>query len=137
MLMLRRQKEPYLGMWAMPGGKVELGEHPDEAMLREFQEETGLAGEIARFCGTVSEVLAGEAGPSHFLLYLFAVRVTGGALTEGPEGPLQWLTPDELSGVTIPSDEWMIRNMLLAENGPRLATLTATESSVAVVKLHR
>lgn len=35
------------GRWNLPGGGVEHGEHPEEALVREFEEETGLAAEIS------------------------------------------------------------------------------------------
>ena len=37
---LRRQSE-FPGVWTLPGGGVEQGEHPDDAVVREFAEETG------------------------------------------------------------------------------------------------
>lgn len=135
-LMLRRQNEPYIGLWSMPGGKIHVAEHPDAAMLREFQEETGLTARIERFCGAVSEILPTEAGPSHFLTHVFRLSVAGGSLTESDEGPLQWLRPDELQGVAIPSDEWMVRHMLLESGGPRLVCMDATERNVMIQAKH-
>ena len=41
-LVMRRNKEPNLGLWIAPGGKVEIGESPYETARREMLEETGL-----------------------------------------------------------------------------------------------
>ena len=41
-LILRRNEEPYAGEWDLPGGFVEMGESPMEAVVREVAEETGL-----------------------------------------------------------------------------------------------
>ena len=43
-LMMERRKQPNLGLWVAPGGKVERDESPHEAALRELREETGLEG---------------------------------------------------------------------------------------------
>lgn len=133
-LMLRRQKEPWLGLWSMPGGKMEVGEHPDAAMKREFREETGLDVEIERFCGALSELIPENS--SHFVIYLFQVRVVGGELKESGEGPLQWMRPEEIKGVAIPSDEWMLEHMLLRKDGPLLATLDSDDTHVMIRSLH-
>jgi mutator protein MutT len=42
-LLIRRGKEPLRGRWVIPGGTVEAGETLHEALVREVQEETGLA----------------------------------------------------------------------------------------------
>jgi mutator protein MutT len=41
-LLVRRGKEPLRGRWVVPGGRVELGETLEEALVREVQEETSL-----------------------------------------------------------------------------------------------
>jgi 8-oxo-dGTP diphosphatase len=41
-LSIKRGKDPYKGMWANPGGNIDEGESPDEAAVRELEEETGI-----------------------------------------------------------------------------------------------
>ena len=41
-LLMHRNKEPNLGLWTAPGGKIESGESPHETARREMAEETGL-----------------------------------------------------------------------------------------------
>jgi ADP-ribose pyrophosphatase YjhB (NUDIX family) len=50
-LVLERSQEPYRGRWELPGGFVEAGERPDEAVRREIYEETGLFVASSRILG--------------------------------------------------------------------------------------
>jgi ADP-ribose pyrophosphatase YjhB (NUDIX family) len=42
LLLIRRGNPPHAGRWSLPGGRVEAGESPEQAIEREVREETGL-----------------------------------------------------------------------------------------------
>jgi len=41
-LLIQRKNDPYKGEWALPGGFMDMNETPEQAVIRELQEETGL-----------------------------------------------------------------------------------------------
>ena len=53
-LLIRRARPPFRGMWALPGGFVELRETVEETVSRELREETGLAGRPWKLVGVYS-----------------------------------------------------------------------------------
>lgn len=52
-LVVRRGRPPRMGLWSLPGGRVERGETDAEAVVREVLEETGLDVTVVRLLGTV------------------------------------------------------------------------------------
>lgn len=55
-LLIERKHPPFEGMWALPGGFLEMDETLDEAALRELQEETGIEGVELKQFHTFSKV---------------------------------------------------------------------------------
>lgn len=107
-LLLRRHKPPYQGLWSLPGGKIEADEDLKAAALREAREETGLNTRYVRYAGLVCEhlVQAGQLKGS-FLLHLSVLQADTDAVVESEEGPLRWFSMDELRETkepVIPSD---------------------------------
>ena len=104
-LMLYRNKkkeDPNEGKWIGVGGKFEPGELPDDSMLREVKEETGLVPDNYHFCGVI-----------HFFsdewededMYLYRAEIESGAtdsaeaadaITACDEGELRWISECEL-----------------------------------------
>jgi NAD+ diphosphatase len=94
LLALRRAHEPCLGAWDLPGGFVEAGEPPSEAVVREIAEETGLAVELLGVLGAYASVY-GETG-RHTVDVGFRARVTGGELRLSDEkSEAGWFAADD------------------------------------------
>lgn len=94
-VLIRRGSGPYEGMWALPGGFVEVGETVENAAVREAKEETNLDVELERLVGVYSEPDRDPRG--HNVSVTFLARVTGGdpeAATDADE--VSVLDPSEV-----------------------------------------
>jgi len=78
-LMVRHRMGDNRVFWAPPGGGLDYGETTEEALIREFQEETGLDVRVKRFL-FVHEFLK---KPLHGIELFFEVERIGGELTQG------------------------------------------------------
>ncbi len=100
-LLMRRNKEPNLGLWVAPGGKVEWGESPYECALRELQEETGLQGQNLIFRGLITEVSPRPDWQWMLFLYV-ATNFSGHLVGDEREGAFRWWTLSEAFQISMP-----------------------------------
>jgi len=88
-LLMHRHKEPNLGLWVAPGGKVELDESPYDAAQRELWEETGYRVTDLAFRGFCTEVC--ERPDWQWFLFIFvSEHFTGELHADLREGALAW-----------------------------------------------
>ncbi len=88
------------GLWEFPGGKIEAGEVPEYALMRELREELGIE---TRPCGMWPIGFASHAYPDfHLIMPLFAIRVWKGDPTPKEGQKLKWVTIQDLYGLDMP-----------------------------------
>lgn len=88
------------GVWQIPGGGIDHGEHPADAVVREFAEETGLTVAVTGLRAVVADVLWGK----HTDRVIYDVAVRGGGLRDEAEGSTDlaaWIAPRELAGLAL------------------------------------
>lgn len=89
------------GLWTLPGGGVEHGEAPDDAVVREFLEETGFRVRVAGPRSVTADVfrLPGTDFWEHTDRIIYDVEIIGGKLTDEVEGTtdrVAWVTPSDV-----------------------------------------
>ena len=100
-LLMRRNKEPNMGLWVAPGGKVEAGESPYDCAVRELREETGLQAQEIRFRGLVTEV--SPRSDWQWMLFLYVVTDLSGKLKgDEREGEFHWWSVGEVRSLPMP-----------------------------------
>ena len=82
LLLVQRAVEPGKGKWCLPGGFQETGETPEQCALREFSEETGLAG---RLQGLIALEMGRNPLAGEVLVAGYRVMVSGGELRAGDD----------------------------------------------------
>lgn len=81
-ILLARWLGPDGKRWILPGGGIDHGEHPHDAVIREFEEETGHHIEVERLLGIDSELRHETERDYHALRVLYEVRIVGGELRD-------------------------------------------------------
>jgi 8-oxo-dGTP diphosphatase len=114
-LIVRRGPHDRLAFkWEFPGGKIESGETPEEALSRELREELGIETEVGEF------LCASRHAYPHLSveLLVYRVRHLAGEITLCVHDSLAWASPADLDGFDFPEANRKVIAMLQGREGP-------------------
>jgi 8-oxo-dGTP diphosphatase len=108
------------GLWEFPGGKVEHGETPEQALVRELNEELGISINPASLSpvGFASEQL----GHRHLILLLFSCHLWEGVPKPLDADALLWISPSELSTLAMPPPDVQLIDLLKTQLAAKVPT---------------
>lgn len=103
----RPEGKALAGLWEFPGGKVEPGERPEQALIRELKEELGI--DVTEAC-LAPFVFASHAYDSfHLLMPLYLCRRWSGVVVKHEHAALAWVKPNRLGDYPMPpADEPLV-----------------------------
>lgn len=110
-LLARRDRPP---IWNVPGGGVEPGETPWDAVVREVAEETGCTATVQRLTGVY------DRSPDGDPVLVFRCSITGIPRTTAESTAIRWSDPDQLPDAINPYQRRRIADALRPETAPAL-----------------
>jgi len=96
----RPEGKPMAGLWEFPGGKVEAGERPETALLRELKEELGI--DVTEACLAPLTFASHSYPDFHLLMPLYVCRRWQGMVTAREQQELAWVKPLKLRDYPMP-----------------------------------
>lgn len=102
-LLIQRGRGAQAGKWAVPGGKVDLGETLRETAVREVREETGLDIDLGDAVWVGESIGPGDPPEWHYTLVDFVAVVNGDLSAEPADdaADLRWVTIDEARAMDL------------------------------------
>ena len=109
-LLIKRERGDFIGLYGLPGGKVEECEHIDTAIEREINEELSLKLKFRKLLGTATEIMHDKNSTT--ILYCCELLMDINQQISNPEFEYKWFSKQELinSDSIIESDKIMIDN---------------------------
>ena len=98
------------GLWEFPGGKVQDGELPEAALIRELREELGI--DVTEACLAPFTFTSHTYDDFHLLMPLFVCRVWEGFVTAREGQELKWVRPRDMDGYPMPAADVPLVAML-------------------------
>lgn len=104
-LATRRGYGEWQGWWEFPGGKMEAGESPRDALRREIREELDAEIEVGRLLETVEW----DYPAFHLTMHCFICSLVSGSMNLNEHEAAAWLTKENIGSVKwLPADEGLI-----------------------------
>ena len=107
-LISKRPAGKYMsGFWEFPGGKLEIGETPEECLIREIKEEIDI--NLSNFCFSPLTFSLNEYDEFNILLLLYVCREWEGIILGKEKQELKWVFPKDLYNKNLlPADKELI-----------------------------
>lgn len=103
----RPEGKQLAGLWEFPGGKVEAGERPEQALIRELHEELGI--DVKEACLAPFVFTSHAYEKFHLLMPLYLCRRWSGTVVAKEHTALAWVKPDKLRDYPMPpADEPLV-----------------------------
>src|SRR5205814_8095908 len=99
------------GLWEFPGGKVELGERPEQSLIRELNEELGIV--VNEACLAPLTFASHSYADFHLLMPLYVCRRWDGTVAAQESQRLAWVRPNRLRDYQMPpADEPLVAHLM-------------------------
>lgn len=107
---IKKENDIHEGHWIGLGGKIENGESPEECIIREVQEESGLVINNPKLRGILT--FPKFDGYDDWYVFLYTAVEYKGELIESEEGILKWVDNDKLSSLPMSEGDYLFLNWL-------------------------
>ena len=101
LLAQRPEGKSMAGLWEFPGGKVDEGELPEAALIRELKEELGI--DVTESCLAPITFASHSYDEFHLLMPVFACRVWKGGVAPKEGQILKWVRPARMADYPMPA----------------------------------
>lgn len=98
------------GLWEFPGGKIDPGETPEEALIRELGEELGI--DVTESCLAPLTFASHDYEDFHLLMPLYVCRKWEGEVEPREGQELAWVRPNRLAKYEMPPADVPLKAML-------------------------